>query len=65
MNNTFRVHYLNDNNRSVHIDLTRVAAALSMADSITGLWRIPAYVTRNGSVIYDAVDPKPVIVRHV
>lgn len=61
----YTVHYLNARNQSHHVDVTQLAAALNTALSITECTRIPAHVTRNGSVIYDAANPQPVIVRHV
>lgn len=62
----YTVHYLNRNNQSHHIDVTRLAAALNTALSVAEYTHIPAHVTRNGSVIFDTANPKlPVLVRHV
>jgi len=61
----YTVHYLNARNQSHHVDVTQLAAALNTALSVTECTRIPAHVTRNGSVIFDAADPKTVLVRHV
>jgi hypothetical protein len=59
-----RVCYLNDRNVSHYIDVGSVAAALSMADSITQCTRVPAHVEREGQVVYDAANPQPVFVRY-
>lgn len=61
----YTVHYFNRKNQTHHIDVTQLAAALNAATSLTECTRIPAHVTRNGSVIYDAANPQPVLVRHV